>query len=150
MSDLAIKLVDGCLNIGLREDGAALERDDGLETAVVLSLFTDQRVSSAELPAGEPSQRGWWGDQFADGDQIGSKLWLARRGKINNQTAVEWEARALASLNWMLQDGVAESVAVTSIYENGQLILQVEIQKPQTGAPSIYEFLWDGQRIKRG
>ena len=58
-----------------------LKIDEGLETAVLISLYTDARVSDEELPAEEAQKRGWWGDIYPDipNDQIGSKLWLKAR-----------------------------------------------------------------------
>ena len=62
--------------------GADLLADDGLETAVLLSLFSDRRAREEEIPPGQTWRRGWWGDLLADDqDQIGSKLWLLEREK---------------------------------------------------------------------
>ena len=61
-----------------------LATDDGLETAVSLSLFTDRRAEDGDaLPSGDADRRGWWGDDFpaVDGDRMGSRLWLLARSK---------------------------------------------------------------------
>ena len=71
---------------------ADLQGDDGLMTAVIISLFTDARAHDDDpLPderVGVSSdRRGWWGDCLPDaqGEQtlesIGSRLWLLWREK---------------------------------------------------------------------
>jgi phage gp46-like protein len=119
-----------------------LATDDGLRTGVLISLFTDRRVTADELPFGEQSLRGWWGDLFPDqdGDQIGSRLWLLAREKRSVETtnrAVEYSEEAL---QWMIDDGLAESVTVDAAYDgNGFMILTVLIQKP-VGTELKYRF----------
>ena len=101
------------LGIGdLRVEGVDLERDDGLETAVLVSMFTDRRVSAEELPRGESDRRGWWGDVLADvdGDEIGSKIWLLERSKQSNEALVFAEEYTREALAWMIEDGIAVSV----------------------------------------
>ena len=152
MSDLALKLVDNCINIGLTSDGSQLERDDGLETAVLISLFTDSRLSEAELPDGAISKRGWWGDSFLEneGDKIGSRLWaFLDRSKLDSATAAALQVRAKQSLEWMIEDGVAETVTVESTRDSEGITLMVKIKRPNEKAPSVYSVFWDGQSIKR-
>ena len=60
--------------------GADLQAEAGLDTAILISLFTDARVREDELPPGHTWRRGWWGDDVEDEPDItGSKLWLLRR-----------------------------------------------------------------------
>lgn len=77
-----------------------LQRDDGLGTAILISLFTDRRVTADEA---EGDRRGWIGDALSEieGDRIGSRLWLLKREKATEDTrqrAIEYSAEALA---WM-------------------------------------------------
>lgn len=94
----------------MRVYGSDLLRDPGLENAVLISLFSDARVSDDEiLPDQNGSRRGWWGDALA-GVGIGSKFWLSERSKIEPGTLTQqcrfWED----SLAWMIVDGLAGSV----------------------------------------
>lgn len=96
-------------------EGGDLASDDGLQTAVAISLFTDALCSADEAAAASaPTRRGWWGDAFADvpGDLIGSRLWLLAREK--RLPAVMERARQYAAeaLQWLVDDGVAESIEV--------------------------------------
>lgn len=136
----------------LKIENGDLKADDGLETAVIISLFTDQRVEVDELPQGQKSRRGWWGDLFPDfdGDQIGSKLWLLDSGKQLTSELPRYQRFAKNSLDWLIQDGVASDISVVATYPKiGQLLLEIEITRP-SGENTSFDFIWDGQKIKRG
>ena len=136
-------------DVKIESDG--IQEDEGLETAVMLSLFTDQRVVDQELPPFEISKRGWWGDMFAshEGDKIGSKLWLYEREKQTLENLSKIEDTAKESLQWMIDDGVAKSIAVQASYPQPVFILlNVPIEKPD-GQIYAFKTLWDNQSFKR-
>ena len=124
-----------------QEDGGNLQLDDGLISAVEVSLFTDQRAPDGEeLPDPKGSRRGWWGDMFAGvdnperlGDEWGSLLWLRlSRGKSRQQTYNLIRSDILAALQWLIDDGVAASVAA-SVFRAGadRIGFTVEIKRPE-------------------
>lgn len=126
-----------------------LTEDDGLETAVILSLFTDRRAQDDDaLPDSSDDRRGWWADAFSDvpADRIGSRLWLLYREK--QTLAVVHRARDYAqeALAWLVQDGVAQSVDVRAeIVRRGVLGLYIEIARPdKTVAKYRFEDFWRG------
>jgi len=93
----------------------SLEGDDGLETAVILSLFTDRRAEADDvLPDGSDDRRGWWADAFPDveGDRIGSRLWLLFREKDMRSVVNRAREYCIEALQWMLDEGVASKVEV--------------------------------------
>lgn len=107
----------------------ALAQDDGLATAVLLSLFLDRRAGPDDpLPDGT-DRRGWLGDALAaDGDRIGSRLWLLMREKQVEETRRRAEEYAEEALAWLVEDGLAEAVEVTASWgRTGWLDLRVEI-----------------------
>ena len=124
--------------------------DETLETAIILSWFSDQRVEVADLPAGETKQRGFWADEYADveGDKYGSKLWTLNRSKISNENIPLIETRAAEALTWLVDDGAAKSVAVTAELINNRLKLAATIEKPD-GTKNRYGFIWDEQKLRR-
>ncbi len=128
-----------------------LKPDNGLETAALISLFSDKRVTFEELPVGESDQRGWWADLVSSpaDDQIGSKLWkLARIGKVLETTVVEMESILQDAFDWMLEDGLAASVVVDAdIVGLNEIRGTVQIFKPD-GEDIPLKFAWDGQRLK--
>jgi phage gp46-like protein len=150
MADIAIKTRNKVF--GLQVQNGDLAGDEGLETAVLISIFTDKRISDDELPTGETSKRGWWGDVFpnVDQDQIGSRLWLLERVKRTAETLRKSEDYIKEALNWLIEDGVAASIEVTSSYdENNQLVAALTVIKPG-GRQSRFQMLWDKQELKAG
>jgi len=117
------------------QDALGLAEDDGLETAVIISLFTDRRAEDDDvIPDGTQEHRGWWGDDFNDdaADRIGSRLWLLSREKQLSEVLNRSRQYAEQALRWLIDDGVAESVdVVASIPRTGVLGLQVAIQRPR-------------------
>lgn len=150
MNDIGLFYDNNIFDITI--ENGDLKADDGLETAVIISLFTDQRVQSDELPQGQTSRRGWWGDLFpdVDGDQIGSKLWLLDSAKQLTRDLPRYERFAQNCLAWLIEDGVASDISVNASYPKiGQLLIEIEITKP-SGNNSRFGFIWDGQQLKRG
>lgn len=126
--------------------GPALLADDGLETAVVLSLFTDRVAEDGEAPPAE--RRGWWADAYADipGDLVGSRLWLLWREKQTPQTLARAEAYAREALQWLVDDGVAGAVAVTAEWVRAG-VLGLGITITRSGAPVVsyrFDAFWRG------
>jgi len=148
MSDIGI-FFDGT-SFCLQYENGDLKADAGLETAVLISLFSDQRITEEELPQKESDRKGWWGDLLTEveGDQIGSKLWLLDRSKISDDVLADFEAYAQNALQWMVEDGVAKTVSVTSDFsDTGVQMLDIEITKPDNSVIRISQ-VWDGQEAK--
>lgn len=128
--------------------GTDLEGDEGLASAVLLSLFTDRRALDDDpIPAGD-DPRGWWGDTGATvaGDQLGSRLWLLWREKQTPETLRRAESYAAEALQWLLDDGVASAVTVVATAPRlGVLLLEITITRPR-GDQDRYRFesFWAG------
>lgn len=122
----------------LQRDGNYLT-DSGLETAVVLSLFTDRQADEGdEIPDGSEVRRGFWADKYleAEGDKSGSRLWLLDRSKTTQDPANLAIQYAKEALQWMIDDGLAGSIEVTGeIYSEDTIALAVEITRPGEIAP---------------
>lgn len=138
----------GAAEMALAANGA-LAGEDGLGTAVILSLFCDRRAEPDDvLPDGaDPlfGRRGWIGDAIGlgaapAGDRIGSRLWLLVREKQVEETlrlAEEYSSEALA---WLVEDGLAAEVAVSAQWIGlGTMGLAVTITPP-AGEPSTFTF----------
>jgi phage gp46-like protein len=128
-----------------------LKADNGLETAVLISLFSDRRADIEELPKGDTNLKGWWADLISDKitDLIGSKLWLADRAKMETELLPLLEDYVRDALNWMIEDGIAQSVEVIATQNDSQsATLSVTINKPD-GDNIPFKFIWDGQDLKR-
>lgn len=118
-------------------DGPDLATDEGLQTAVTLSLFTDRRAEADDdIPDGSNDRRGWWADAWpqVEGDQWGSRQWLLYREKDLPSVLQRAQAYAEEALAWMLEDGVARAVNVRAErVRRAMLGIHIEIEKPDGG-----------------
>lgn len=147
--DIGFLIIDDCIQT-LIESGDFVS-DSGIETAVLISLFSDKRVNESELPPGTTEKRGWWGDMFPDviNDKIGSKLWTLEREKITQQTLAAVETYAVEALDWMIEDGVATRIEATaSTDEFNHVILSLSIYRPESEV-NRFNLTWDAQELKR-
>ncbi|QBR31895.1 MULTISPECIES: phage GP46 family protein [Pseudomonas] len=135
--------------------GFDLERDDGLETAVIISLFTDRRASAEQIPPEYPQDdlRGYWGDitNASASDQTGSLLWLLAREKQLPQTLSRAEQYCREALTWMIDDLVSTRIDVVASYiSQGWMQLVIDIYRPTGQAVRFqYNYEWSAQAGKR-
>lgn len=135
--------------------GFDLERDDGLETAVIISLFTDRRASAEQIPPEYPQDdlRGYWGDitNASATDQTGSLLWLLAREKQLPQTLSRAEQYCREALAWMIDDLVSTRIEVVASYiSRGWMQLVIDIYRPTGQAVRFqYNYEWSAQAGKR-
>jgi phage gp46-like protein len=160
MTDLALRWDDATLSADLVLAGGALTTDDGLRTAILISLFTDARASEdAGLPEDGDDRRGWWGDQFApdagpdagsagDRNRIGSLLWLLSRAKVTGANLQLARQSAEAALGWLVRDGIASRVAVEVEAQpiggvKQRLAIGVELTRPGGPGRQRFDFTWE-------
>ncbi|MDE1478646.1 phage GP46 family protein [Xenorhabdus bovienii] len=117
---------------------------DDLQTAMIISLFTDRQARSDDDIDGV-DRRGWWGDSGAD-YSIGSRLWLLHRQKLTTAVALAAEDYAREALQWMLDDGVAESIDIrTQIVWPNRLNMIIRYQRPGRDNEDV-RFFWVWER----
>lgn len=93
-------------------NGADLQADTGIQTAVLISVFTDRRAASDDaISDGTGDPRGWWGDDDPS-YPIGSRLWLLARAKQTNETLQRAKDYLIEALRWLLDDGAAARIDV--------------------------------------
>lgn len=132
----------------------ALGLEPTLQTAIVLSLFTDRRAGPDDaLPAGVTDRRGWVGEEFVgDGEPWGSLLWLLYTGKATADVLERARFAAQEALDWMVRDGVASRVVVTAEWVAAEgaerLAIRPQIYQGDDAAP-VYDVLW-GTSLRRG
>ena len=153
--DIKITWSDDLLEGDLSVVDEDLESESGIETAVIISLFTDRRArDDDELPDPNNSdKRGWWGDLVAEvaDDKIGSRLWLLERAKTTENVLVKAKEYAEESLSWMIEDGVAKEIVVEAerqgIEGNDRLALLIKIfQSNEAGEIALkFNTKWEAQ-----
>ena len=143
MPDLALTWNPATGYADLSMAGPALATGDDLQTAALISLFTDQTASPDDaLPASmSHDPRGWWADTY-EADQIGSKLWQVFNRPTSQDTLNFARDAATQALQWMIEDGVASAVSVTpSWLGRGGLRLDIIITEP-SGVATPFSFAW--------
>ncbi|TCS62594.1 phage GP46 family protein [Varunaivibrio sulfuroxidans] len=158
--DAVIYLDEKTLTGDLSMDGAGLAVDGGLGTAIAISLFTDRRAHPDDILPGDGAprsggrgggdRRGWWGDGAppvvdgapAEGDRIGSRLWLLGREKIVPETIARARTYVREALQWLIDDGVAARVDVAvEAAPGGVLAIAITVRRP-TGANGRFDYVW--------
>lgn len=155
MTDFALTWDNESMTADLSVAGNDLAADEGLETSVMLSLFSDRRAEAGDpLPDGEQDRRGWWADAHpvVEGDRFGSRLWLLARSKATEDVRVRAEEYAREALQWLLDDRVSPrvDVAVEFMTAPKGLALEVKIYRPGKADPALFRFdrIWTAQESR--
>ena len=129
-TDLALAPdADGILDLVIDEEAGDLTTVNGLETAFVLSLFSDQRALPDEV-ADPLERRGWDGDLYSDRpeDRFGSRYWLWIEQARLTQTERNYaRLDTIDALQWMVDAGLLRSVDAQAGIAPGKRAMQVQI-----------------------
>ncbi len=121
-----------------------LTSDQGLRTAVLISLFTDRRADDDDqLPDGSNDRRGYWGDSYPDidGDELGSRLWLLSREKQTTDVLIRAREYCQEALQWLIEDGIASTVEVDNEWlRQGVMAIYITITR---GDGRLYQDVFD-------
>ena len=120
--------------------------EDGLLTALAISILTDQRLPfDGNEPLTQDDRRGWFGDNLlTDGDLIGSRLWTLARHKMDSNIISLSEDMIKEALAWLIEDGVLKDLKVTvTRVETTALLFKVEVMRPGDYELTPYYFVWN-------
>jgi phage gp46-like protein len=127
---------DGIFDLEIDPDTKDFVTDDGLETPIVVSLFSDRRAASDEV-ADPMRRRGWIGNQVAEvpGDNHGSGLWLYEQHRLTQEVATGVRMEAEQALDWMVDEGLVAKVEarVLSVPAERRILLDVTETSPMGG-----------------
>jgi phage gp46-like protein len=115
----------------------AFDTDDGLETAVIASVFTDRAAEPGEGDEGS-MRRGWWADLFAatSAQKLGSRIWLLRRSTLSNAVLLLLQTYAAEALQWLVDDKVAKGITcVATRVSSTAAQLTITIERPNEPSP---------------
>lgn len=119
------------------------EAEDGFNTAIIVSLFTDARAPASAVPSAM-RRRGWVGNILtADINRsLGGLLWLYDQARITQEILNQLTIEAQNSLDWMVKDGIARDVTaeVTNETKRG-IVVNIEIVTLE-GVSQRYAVLW--------
>jgi len=138
LADVRLEISEDGADLALENGDLALEQ--GLASSALVSLFSDARApASVTLPEGG-SRRGFWGESAEEG--FGSLLWLLDREKVTPTTIERMRAYAADSLQWLVDEGIADQVDVVAERGNThQVNLLVQLRR---GEARRWERVWAG------
>jgi len=130
--------------------GRGLATGNELETAILISLFTDGQADPGDIVF-DADPRGVWFDAYSAledpalpviaNDRIGSKLWQVFN-MPRAQSTLNWmRDEILRCLNWMKIDGVASSIEVFPRF-TGSGGVGAQIIVTANGTPTKYDYAW--------
>jgi len=128
-----------------------LQTGQDLETACLVSLFTDRLATPDFVPTdGSSDRRGWWADPYND-QPLGSNLWQLERAKKTRDTLGLARRYAEQALTWLVDDGVAKQIAVNTSWlgdpaGSTALGIGIAILKPD-GSVTRFTFGWAWQGL---
>ncbi|MCK5019188.1 MAG: phage GP46 family protein [Candidatus Peribacteraceae bacterium] len=141
--DIKLILESGAFDIAI--ETGDLENEEGFDTAIWVSLFTDARAGETQVLSPE-NRRGWLGNTVSDIEerQLGGLLWLAEQRRLTQDTLNELIDYARKSLNWMVEDNIAQKVEVDGeIVPRNGMALSITITSREGITSSHYIPLWE-------
>lgn len=125
-----IEIVDGDINT-----------KDSFDTAIIVSVLSDRRANESEALLSE-RRRGWIGNEYTPGFEIGSKLWLFEQSRLTRQTINQAADVVRDSLLWMVEEGLA--VTITNVRAEF-----LPPSSPQIGADIIVEIERSNSKVEQ-
>lgn len=118
-----------------------LQTGQDLETACLVSLFSDALATSDFTPTdGTTDRRGWWADYYQQ--PTGSNLWQLDRAKTTRANLGLAQSTVQQALQWLIDDGVVASIVVNTQYITANMMgIAVAFTKPD-GTQTRFMFGW--------
>ncbi|MHB9833817.1 phage GP46 family protein [Paraburkholderia terrae] len=125
--------------------GAQLLTGNDLETAYLISLFTDRQAQPGDvIPDGSNDTRGWIGD-VGQKYPIGSRLWLLERAKATPQTLNNARTYVTEAVQWLVDDKVVSKHDITVQWiASGQLGIWIQAYRPDGSKFPAFSWVWKG------
>lgn len=144
MTDLAIAWDAENARGDWQMDGPSLALGNDLETAILVSLFTDRVAAPGYVPTdGTNDPRGWWADSYT-GDPIGSRLWQLDRAIKSNSTKTLRTAELYCreALQWLVSDNIVTAFTVNAWWVTPtRLGIRIVVTQPP-GTTQTFQYSW--------
>jgi phage gp46-like protein len=119
-----------------------LQTGQDLETACLVSLFSDALATPDFTPTdGTTDRRGWWSDYYQP-RPLGSNLWQLDRAKTTRANLGLAQTTAQNALQWLIDDDVVASILVNTQYLSPTMMgIAIALTKPD-GSQTRFMFGW--------
>lgn len=128
--------------------GSALLTGNDLESAIIISLFSDRVAAVGDvIPDGTNDPRGWWAD---DAVLIGSRLWLLRRSKQIPETLQKAYDYIAEALEWLIDDQVVAQFDINVQWVRASFLgaqLTAYKRDGTTLMTGLYTWAWSGINV---
>jgi len=117
IQEIALVWDENELEANIDFDSGDLVLEQGLFSAIIISIFTDGRAADEDILPNilDTNRRGWWGDLInppVQNDKIGSRIWLLERSKTLPEVLVQAKEYIKESLQWIIDDGLASEIKI--------------------------------------
>jgi phage gp46-like protein len=115
----------------------SIETEEGLRTAILLSLLTRARARPDDVIPDPADRGGWWGDTYSEvpNDSFGSRIWTLAGRPINAALMSDLELMIREALQWLIDDGYIGAVGVElEVIKHGTIGAKIEVSRPTTSA----------------
>lgn len=135
--EIKLGLVNGKYDIDFGSDGDFVE-EKGLETAILMSLFLNERADESEVP--NPVLRGgYWG--YEVNEMQFSKLWLVTGRKTSDKLNKATDY-CNSTLQWLVDENFATGINTVASFISDGIKLDITISKVN-GVKETYTYnLW--------
>ena len=133
------------LKIGFDGD---IETEDSFDTYILVALLTDARATSSEI-LDASQRRGWIGNEYTPGFEMGSKLWLYYQSRLTRTVINSIQGEATRALGSLVDEGLAEAIRGTVVTPttNG-VTLEIQIERSPGETEKRYFDLWQNTGVR--
>lgn len=120
--------------------------EDFFDTSLLYSIFGERRASESEVLESQ-RRRGWIGNESTPGFENGSKIWLFEQSRIDRDTLNGIQTAAQDGLKWLIEDGLAISTTSIATLQNGRVVLQIVVERPNSKVERRFFTLWENSGV---
>ncbi|MDX2308089.1 MAG: phage GP46 family protein [Hyphomicrobium sp.] len=144
-----VEQADGIYDLAVDPATGDLALEEGLASALFVSLFSDRRAREDEV-ADPMRRRGWIGNLVAEvpGDNHGSGFWLYEQRRLTGEVASGVRLEAEIALEWMVDARLIRTATAEVLADPARrrITLSVEVTEPDGGTSSRAYELADATR----
>ena len=128
----------------IAQKGGDFDTVDGLETAILVSLFTNSRRDESDIS--NPLNRGGWIGNWRTSKrprELGGLCWTVEHERLTREVLNIARENAQNALAWMIDDGLCRNIEVETEPQNQSKIQYKITITSRDGIKYDYIYLWD-------